>query len=152
MRRPRLKGLVQARRDAYVVAHPIKFLSRGAEEALFERTEVLSEGALRDLPSGERRYFGSTKITFDLAPLAARWRGPITDADRREIAHLVEGSVRMHLRVTRLACGEVASRVTERPLGPASVETRVRVSGNTLQMDVDLELRVGVCSPQRRAP
>lgn len=152
MRRPRIKGLARARRDAFVVAHPVKFLSRGAEEALFERTEVLSEGALRVTASGERRYFGSTMITFDLTPLGSRWRGPFTEADKAELARLVEGSVRMHLRVTRLACGEVASRVTERPLGPASVETRVRLVGNTLQMDVDLEVGVGVCSPQRRAP
>ncbi|MFT3921201.1 MAG: hypothetical protein QM778_01570 [Myxococcales bacterium] len=149
MSSPRIKGLARVRRDAFVASHPARFLSRGAEEALFRSAEVLSEGSQRVLAGGEQRYFGSTMITFDLARLAEHWRGSF-EAD--EVARLVEGSVRMRLRATRMACAEVARRVTERPLGSAIVETRVRVAGNTLQMDVDLEVGVGVCSPARRAP
>ena len=130
----------------------LDFLSRGAEEALFRSAEVLSEGSLRILKGGEQRYFGSTMITFDLARLAEHWRGPFEADQQAELARLVEGSVRMRVRATRMACAEVARRVTERPLGSATVETRVRVSGKTLQMDVDLECGVGVCSQARRAP
>jgi hypothetical protein len=148
----RLKGLARVRRDAFFATHPARFLSRGAEEALFRSAEVLSEGSLRVLKGGEQRYFGSTMITFDLARLAEHWRGPFEADQHAELAHLVEGSVRMRVRATRMACAEVARRVTERPLGSATVETRVRVSGQTLQMDVDLECGVGVCSQARRAP
>lgn len=152
MSSPRIKGLARVRRDAFVATHPARFLSRGAEEALFRSAEVLSEGSLRVLKGGERRYFGSTMITFDLGRLAEHWRGPLEAEQQAELQRLVEGSVRMRVRATRMACAEVASRVTERPLGSAIVETRVRVAGNTLQMDVDLEVGVGVCSQARRAP
>jgi|GEM_PF-1516718 len=152
MSSPRIKGLARVRRDAFVASHPARFLSRGAEEALFRSAEVLSEGSQRLMAGGEQRYFGSTMITFDLARLEEQWRGPLELAAQTELARLVEGSVRMRLRATRLACAEVARRVTERPLGVAIVETRVRVVGNTLQMDIDLEVGVGVCSPARRAP
>jgi hypothetical protein len=152
MSRSPIKGLARVRRSAFVSAHPARFLSRGAEEALFQSAEVLSEGSLRALPDGAQCYYGSTMITFDLVRLADHWRGPFGVAEHAELANLVEGSVRMRLRATRIACAQVASRVVERPLGRALVETRVRVAGNTLQMDIDLEVDVGVCSRVRRAP
>jgi hypothetical protein len=151
MSRSRIKGLARARRNAFIAAHPARFLSRGAEEALFAHVDVLSEGAVDRLPSGEMRYFGSTMITFDLARLAESWRGPFGPEQKEDLLQLVAGSVRMRIRATRLACAEVARRVTERPLGKATVETSVRLVENTLQMDVDLELSVGVCSGARRA-
>ncbi len=152
MSRPPIKGLARVRRDAFVAAHPARYLSRGAEEALFRSAEVLSEGSVRVLAGGEQRYFGSTMITFDLGRLADQWRGVLGEEHHAELARLVEGSVRMRLRATRMACAEVLHRVTERPLGSAMVETSVRLSGTTLQMDIDLECEVGVCSPARRAP
>jgi hypothetical protein len=152
MSRSRIKGLARVRRDAFVAVHPVRYLSRATEEALFEAADVMSEGSLRSAADGQRYYHGSTMITFDLERLAGRWRGPFGEREQAELAHLVEGSVRMHVRATRLACAEVARRVTERPLGQAVVETCVRVSGNSLQMDIDLEVAVGVCSSARRAP
>jgi hypothetical protein len=152
MSRSPLKGLAKARRGAYVVARPIEYLSRGAEEALFQVAEILTEGSERRAPSGERRYFGSTMITFDLAELSKHWRGPFEAAEKQALLRMVAGSVRVRLRATRLACAEVARRVTDRPLGSSVVETSVRLSANTLQIDVDLEVPVGVFSPARRAP
>jgi hypothetical protein len=152
MSRSPLKGLAKARRDAFVVSRPIEYLSRGAEEALFQIAHILSEGSERGAPGAERCYFGSTMITFDLAELSKVWRGPFEAAERQALLRLVAGSVRVRLRATRIACAEVQRRVTERPLGSSMVETSVRLSGNTLQIDVDLEVLVGVSSPQRRAP
>lgn len=152
MSRSPLRGLAKARRNAFVVARPIEYLSRGAEEALFLIARVLSEGAERCLPSGERRYFGSTMITFDLAELSAMWRGPLGPVEKQALLRLVAGSVRIRLRAARIACAEVARRVTDRPLGSSIVETTVRLSGEALQIDVDLEVPVGVSSPARRAP
>lgn len=152
MIRSPIKGLARARRDAFVVTRPIEYLSRGAEEALFQYATVLSEGHERSAPTGERRYFGSTMITFDLVQLARHWRGPLGSAERRDLLRLVAGSVRVRLRATRIACAEVARRVTDRPLGSSLVETSVRLSGDSLQMDVDLEVPVGLFSPARRAP
>jgi hypothetical protein len=152
--RPRIKGLARAQRDAYVVQRrPARSLTVGAEEALFRHKSVLSEGSLRHSPAtGERHYFGSTMITFDLAGLRKHWRGPFGAEQALELAELVRGSVRIKARCHRIACAEVARRVTDRPLGTAQVEILVRVSGDTLQLDVDLEVPVGVCSSARRAP
>jgi hypothetical protein len=149
--RPKLIGLARAQRDAYVSGHEARFLSRGAEEALFRNMSVLSEGGERTT-AGERSYFGSTMITFDLAGLRKHWRGHFGPEQYPELLRLVSGSVRVRARVHRLACAEVARRVTDRPLGTAMIETLVRVSGDTLQMDVDLEVPIGVCSSARRAP
>ena len=91
-------------------------------------------------------------ITFDLRGLREHWRGPFEAAHEAELVRLVAGSVRVKMRVHRIACAEVARRVTDRPLGTAALEIQVRVSGDTLQMDVDLEVPVGVCSRARRAP
>jgi hypothetical protein len=152
MIRSPIKGLTRARRNAFVVTRPIEYLSRGAEEALFQHAKVLSEGCERSCPSGERRYFGSTMITFDLGELGRHWRGPWGTLERQALLRLVAGSVRVRLRATRIACAEVARRVTDRPLGSSVVETSVRLSGESLQMDVDLEVPVGLFSPARRAP
>jgi hypothetical protein len=152
MSRSPIKGLAKARRNAFIATRSIEYLSRGAEEALFQHLSVLSEGAQQNGPNGQRYWSGSTMITFDLEQLANDWRGPFDVAQRQALLRLVAGSVRVRLRATRIACAEVARRVTERPLGSSVVETSVRLSGNTLQMDVDLEVPVGVSSPARRAP
>ena len=148
---------VDSRGSAYVALELLEGESafaagRSAEEVLFRTAEVLSEGGERAGPGGDRRYFGSTMITFDLEHLRPHWRGDLDAAARAEVTSLIEGSVRMRVRAMRLACAEVARRVTDRPLGTALVETSVRLSGTSVQMDVDLEVPIGVCSPVRRAP
>lgn len=152
MSRSPIKGLAKARRNAFIATRSIEYLSRGTEEALFQHLSVISEGAQRHGPDGQLYYCGSTMITFDLEQLGTHWRGPFEAAQRQALLRLVAGSVRVRLRATRIACAEVARRVTERPLGSSVVETSVRLSGNTLQIDVDLEVPVGVSSPARRAP
>lgn len=131
-----LKGPVRARRGARLRAPTaLVALSREAEEALFEVAEVLSEGG----SSSAERYFGSTMITFHLDRLAASWRGELDGAARARLAHTIEGSVRVHLRAIRLARAEALRRVPERALGSATVETRVRLEGERLLLDVDFE-------------
>jgi hypothetical protein len=98
-----------------------------------------------------RCYYGSTMITVDLHALAQHWRGPLNVDMTAKLLELVRSSVRVRIRTTRIACDEVARRVSERPLGPASVETNMRIVGHTLQMDVDVEVPVGVSSRARRA-
>jgi len=151
MSRPQIKGLVQARRGAFICRHESRFLSRIAEEALFGCVEVLSEGSVRKGKAGDQRYFGSTMITFNLVQLAESWRGPLDAEARAQLCELVAGSVRVRARASRIACAEVARRVTERPLGTALVETKVHLRGDTLLMDIDLEVPIGVSSGVRRA-
>ncbi len=151
MPRPPIKGLARARRGAFIAVHRGRFLSRGAEEALFARIEILSEGATRTARDGARSYFGSTMIALDLVQLAECWRGPLDPEARRALCDLVAGSVRVRARASRMACAEVARRVTERPLGTAIVETKVQLRDDRLLIDVDLEVPIGVSSCARRA-
>lgn len=145
-----LKGLAKARRDAAVRSRTVQWLTPAVEEHLFRSADVLSEGSVHTAEGGARRYFGSTMITFDLEQLERAWRGPFDAAARAALLDLVEGSVRVRLRAMRMACAEVASRVTDRPLGTPTVETSVRMSEDKLFLDVDLEVSVGVCSSARR--
>ncbi|MFW5921439.1 MAG: hypothetical protein ACOCUS_06325, partial [Polyangiales bacterium] len=83
---------------------------------------------------------------FDLVALGERWRGPLDEAARARLLRAVQGSVRVRLRAMRLACAEVARRLPDRPLGTAQVETRARIVGDKLHVDVDLEVPIGVSS------
>lgn len=122
-------------------------LSRDAEERLFRCPEVLSEGSVRTLDDGAC-WFGSTMITVSLADLAPYWRGPLDEGARDRLVQAMAGSVRVRLRAMRLACAEVARRLPDRPLGTAQVDTRVRIVGDQLHLDVDVEVPLGVSSAQ----
>ena len=151
MSRSPIKGLARASRNAFVVKREIEYLSRGAEEAIFQLAEVLSEGSERASAPGGRSYFGSTMISVDLDRLGRQWRGALDEPARERLLELVRRSVRVRVRASRIACAEVARRVTERPLGAACTDTTFRIAGGFLQMDVDVEVPVGVSSQARRA-
>lgn len=144
-----IKGPVRARRGPTIVERRSESLSREAEEQLFRAAEVLSEGSVRDAGDGAS-WFGSTMITFDLAKVEASLRGPIDDEARARLARIVEGSVRVRLRATRMARHEVARRLPDRTLGTAQVETRVRIVGDKLHVDIDLEVPLRVSSRARK--
>jgi hypothetical protein len=145
----RIKGPVRARRGATVLERRGQALSREAEELLFRDAEILCEGAVNETGTA-RSWFGSTMITFDLGRLGASLRGSFDPAGLAQLANVIEGSVRVRLRATRLARGEVARRLPDRLLGTARVETRVRLVGEKLQLDVDLEVPLRVSSRARK--
>ena len=136
----RLKGPARALRHATFRRGEHHALSREAEEALFEHAEILNEGSVEGGREGGGGYCGSTMLTFDLDAMAGRMREPMSDDHRGRICSAVEGSVRVRLRAMRLACAEAARRVPELALGTALVETRVRLVGGMLHLDVDLEV------------
>jgi hypothetical protein len=145
----RIKGPVRARRGSTVRERRSESLTLEAEELLFRDAEILCEGAVRE--SGTTRsWFGSTMITFDLARLATSLRGSFDPAGLERLARVIDGSVRVRLRATRLARGEVARRLPDRLLGTAQVETRMRLVGEKLQVDVDLEVPLRVSSRARK--
>jgi hypothetical protein len=104
-------------------------------DELYRVAEVLSEGRSED-----DVFFGTTLITIDLAraldgvPIDAR----LCDA--------IAGSVRVRLRAMRLAEEDVARRFPDRRIGTARLETRFRVEGTRLFVDVDLEVPLGSSS------
>jgi hypothetical protein len=120
-------------------------LDRHTEELLFRHADVLTEGQSRD-----GVWFGSTMIAFDLDAVEADLRAPLDAAARAELAALVSGSVRVRIRVMRMACAEVARRNPDTKLGTAQMETRVKLEGRKLHLDVDLEVPFGVSSARSR--
>ena len=143
----RLKPLVRA-----LCVRPVQFrqrmsLSRPFEESFFRSAQVLSEGYC-GLPGDDSQrddegvYTGSTMLTVDLHRL-----GPsvVTEVERLGLGTLVrvvEGSVRIRIRAIRLALSEATRRCVQGELGTAHIETRVRLEGNLLHVDVDLEAPV----------
>ncbi len=140
-----LKPLVRSRiAPALIERGEYTAISRSLEEELFASAQVLSEGGCRTGADGNDNYFGSTMITFDLARVRRYWRGPFDEHARNRFVDAIQGSVRVHLRAMRLAYAEVARRVSDKPIGTALIETRMRLTGESLYLDIDLEVPVGV--------
>ncbi len=134
-----LKPPVSVRPQALLRARQGEVLAPRAEHDLFRIAEVLSEGRAQ----GDA-YFGSTLVTFDLGrlgtcqpDLAVRVLGPI------------EGSLRVRLRIARLALEDVARRHPDAHLGTAALETRFRAEGSRIYADVEVE--VPLATPVREA-
>lgn len=142
----KLKPLVKARSVATLVHHRSWRLSHALEEALFRSADVLSEGGMRVLGTGQSTYYGSTMISIDLAKLDRVTHGLDAIASRNALLSAIDGSVRVRLRAMRMARAEAARRVHRRTLGTALCEIRMRMSGSCLHIDVDLEVPLGVSS------
>ena len=146
----RIKPLVRALVSPVFKKHGHIAISRALEEELFRSAEVLSEGSCKLGREGNDSYFGSTMITFDLRGLERHCRGCLDRNTKEMFARAVEGSVRMRLRAMRIAQAEVARRVSDRPLDTALIETRIRLDGDHLYLDMDLEVPLGVSSYSRK--
>ncbi len=134
----RAPGLAKARRGAIVGVGPRAALDRGAEEAIFRHARILSEGEPKEA-QGATQFFGSTMVTVDLVDLARDVRGLHSPQGRANLLARVEGSVRVHLRLLRLARADAWSRCPDGVLGTAQVEVRARIQDGKLLLDVDLE-------------
>lgn len=145
-----LKGLVKVRRDARIIERTSSSLSREAEEAFFAAADVLSEGSAREHRDGSATYFGSTMLSVSFDALSRRFRGTFDEAMRERVGSLVEGSVRVRLRVVRLARAQALERLGGRSLGTVRAETHVRVTDEALLVDIDLEAPVEIASKMRR--
>lgn len=129
-------GLAKATKARNAPAAPKReALSRHGEETIFAVAEHMSEGQVRAL-GGTESYFGSTMLTVPLDRLRARWSGALRPAD---LAALLDGSVRVHLRAMRLACADATRRFPDRRFGVPTVETRVTLADGAIHIDVDLE-------------
>jgi hypothetical protein len=120
-------------------------IGRRLEEDLLRGADVMSEGACRPGDKGAC-YFGSTTIRVPMERLGAHWRGPFDARARRRLAHTLEGSARVRLRVMRLALREAERRVGPQGLGTARVEIRMQLVDSRLHIEVDLEAPLVVSS------
>ena len=108
-------------------------LSRVALEILLDGAEVLSEGQVQ-----ERRYFGSTMITIDLARHADLLREPCDAVTARHTASLLEKDARAVGRIRRIADRE-ARRLAGAQMARIATELAFRWQGTRVCVDVDVE-------------
>lgn len=139
-----LKPPVRVRPGALLRPREGVALGPRAEEELFRVAEVLTEGRL-----DQGAFFGSALITIDLEKVAPQLRGEGGEAERRRVFDAASGSVRVRLRAMRLALADVARRHPDKPFGTATTETRFRLEGALLLLDVDLEVPVDLSSRAR---
>ena len=133
-----LKPLVRVRPGALLRERSGFALGARAVDELYRVAEVLSEGRRES-----ETFFGTTLITIELA---RAFEGMGLDADPALLARVCEaifGSVRVRLRAMRLAEEDVARRFPSERIGTAHTETRFRVEGTRLYVDVDLEASIG---------
>jgi hypothetical protein len=103
---------------------------------LFERADVMSEGATRLEPEGAR-YYGSTSI---LVPLASRG-GPLSDGDLAQLIVSLSVDPHARLRAVRIARLEAQLRASG-PIGVLHAELVLRRDPRGLRFDVEVEARV----------
>lgn len=106
------------------------------EHALFDRAEWMFEGA--PSPAG---FSGSALISIDLTFLGRSIRGAWNEHARLVLLHAVSGSVRVRLRVMRLARAELHRRWPGLVVGPVETSARFALRGERLFIDVDVEAR-----------
>lgn len=125
-------------------------LSSALEEQLFRSADVLSEGSTRPGEGGQATYFGSTMLTIDLRRLQVRAEGLDETSARAALLDAIAGSVRVRLRLMRMARAEAARRVHRSTLGMALSETHATLRDDRLHIDVDLEVPLRVSSRATR--
>ena len=137
MNRP---GLAKARRGACIRAG---VLNRDAEMWIVRLLTRMSEGE-----ADGSTFYGSTMFSVDLHALESHWRGPL---DREALRIAVDGSVRLRIRFMRFASGDVRQRLPAETFGMATSETRVYLSRDSLQIDVDVEMALDVGTSEHQS-
>jgi hypothetical protein len=103
---------------------------------LFERADVMSEGACREEPDGTT-YYGSTSV---LLPFTSKG-GAVPDELGSEVAALIASDPHARVRAVRIACLEAQVR-SRGPLGRVRAELFVRTTTRGIRVDVEVEALV----------
>jgi hypothetical protein len=113
-------------------------LGARAVDELYRVAEVLSEGRRED-----DVFYGTTLITIELTRALDGLSLETDESLLERVRDAIAGSVRVRLRAMRMAEDEVARRFPDREIGTARTETRFRLEGTRLMVDVDLEAPIG---------
>ena len=103
---------------------------------LFDRADVMSEGAIRNESDGASNY-GTTSL---LLPVASRG-GIVPDELAERLSRLMNQDPHARLRAIRIACREARVRSVH-PIGRIKAELVVRHDARGIRIDVDVEARV----------
>lgn len=132
-----IRPMAQVRRIALVEREIRETLSQAALDAVFAHAEVISEGEARQ-EAGKTIFLGSTMLTCDLATTSEILREPADDGTARRLAALLLKEKTLDQRIEAIVRREV-ERVSRTKPKKVRGETRIRVQGARVFLDVDVE-------------
>jgi hypothetical protein len=132
-----MRPMVQVRRIALIEREVREHLSQAALDAIFVRCEVISEGET-SINQGKTLFLGSTMLTCDVSALGEILREPADEGTAQRMAALLAKEASLDTRAQTIVRREV-ERITR--CKPKSVrgETRIRVRGTRVFLDIDVE-------------
>ena len=132
-----MRPLVQVRRIALIEREIHERLSQAALDAVFSQAEILSEGEA-SIAGSKPIFVGSTMLTVDLAGLASILREPADEDTARRMAALLAKEPSLDARAQGIVRREV-ERLTHTKPKSVRGETRIRVRGTRVFLDIDVE-------------
>lgn len=102
---------------------------------LFEKADVVSEGAVRDEADGPV-YYGSTSVLL----ATSLYGGEYPKADRDILMQLIASDPHARVRAVRIACLEAQLRA-RRSIGAVRAELTIRLDPRGVRIDIDVEAR-----------
>jgi hypothetical protein len=132
-----IRPMVQVRRIGLIEREVRETLSQAALDAVFAHAEVISEGEARQ-EAGKSVFLGSTMLTCDLAATSEILRESPDEGTARRLASLLAKEKTLEQRIESIARREV-ERITGQEPRKVRGETRIRVKGARVFLDVDVE-------------
>jgi hypothetical protein len=129
--------MVQVRRIALIEREVREYLSQAALDAVFDRSEVISEGET-STTQGKSAFLGSTMLTLDVSVLGEILREPADEDTARRMAALLVDEPSLDVRAQVIVRREV-ERITHGKPKSVRGETRIRVRGTRVYLDIDVE-------------
>ncbi len=132
-----MRPMVQVRRIALIEREVREYLSQAALDAVFDRSEVISEGET-STAQGRSAFLGSTMLTLDVSVLGEILREPADEDTARRMAALLVDEPSLDARAQVIVRREV-ERITHGKPKSVRGETRIRVRGTRVYLDIDVE-------------
>ena len=132
-----LRPMATVRRIALIEREVRERLSKAALDAIFARAKVMAEGE-RDTTGGRNLFVGSAMLTCDIAEVGHILREPADAGTANRLASLLAKDTSLAERALEIAkreVGRVAGQVPRTLRG----ETRIRVQGTKVFIDIDVE-------------
>jgi hypothetical protein len=129
--------MAQVRRIGLIEREIRENLSQAALDAVLAHAELISEGESRQ-DAGTTVFLGSTMLTCDLAATSELLREPPDDGTARRLASLLAKEKTLSQRIEPVVKREVL-RITGCQPKSVRSETRIRVQGARVFLDIDVE-------------
>jgi hypothetical protein len=132
-----IRPMAQVQRIALFEREVVERLSQAGLDAVFTRTEVISEGEISGV-QGKRVFLGSTMLTCDVARLGEIFRESADEGTARRLAALL-GKERSLAQRTQSIVRREVERLTRMKARTVRGETRIRTQGTRIFLDIDVE-------------